>query len=49
METIFAVVFETAYVTKILFEGTKMECKAYIRLNPEFCDDYVFVQELECV
>jgi hypothetical protein len=49
METIFAVVFETGYVTKILFEGTKSECQAFINDNPEMCSTYTFVQELELV
>lgn len=46
----FAVVYETAYVTKILFQGTLKECKAYMRLYPEMCaDGFAFVQELETV
>lgn len=49
METIFAVVFETGYTTKILFEGTKRECQAFMRMNPEFCSTFTFVQELELV
>lgn len=49
MLTKFAVVFETAYVTKILFEGTMQECKKFIAENPEMCSDYAFVQELELV
>ena len=49
METVFAVVYETAYVTKILFRGTKRECQMYMRMNPEFCSTFTFVQELELV
>jgi hypothetical protein len=49
METVFAVVFETNYSTKILFTGTKRECQMYIRMNPEMCSTYTFVQELELV
>jgi len=45
----YAVIFEDNYQTKILFQGSKKECQVYIRLNPEFCDSYVFVQELETV
>ena len=46
----FAVVYETAYVTKVLFTGTLKECKVYIHLNPEMCaDGFTFVQELENV
>ena len=46
----FAVVFETAYVTKVLFTGTLKECKVYMNLNPEMCaDGNTFVQELETV
>ena len=49
MNTVFAVVYETAYVTKILFEGTSRQCGDFIRANPEICGDYAFVQELEVV
>ena len=49
MEQVFAVVFETAYVTKILFRGTKRECSIFIKMNRELCGDDVFVQELELV
>lgn len=49
METIFAVVFETNYSTKILFQGTKRECQIFMRMNPEFCSTYTFIQELELV
>ena len=45
----FAVVFETDYSTKILFEGTMKECKQYMKDNPEMCADFCFVQELELV
>lgn len=45
----FAVVFETAYSTKVLFEGSKNECKQYIKDYPEMCADFCFIQELECV
>lgn len=49
METVFAVIFETGYKTKILFEGTKRECQIYMKLNPEMCSTYTFIQELESV
>ena len=46
----FAVVYETAYKTEILFQGTLKECKVYMRMNPEMCaDGNAFVQELENV
>ncbi len=46
----FAVVFETAYETKILFRGSLQECKVFMKLNPEMCaDGFAFVQELELV
>lgn len=49
MESVFAVVFETEFVTKVLFQGTKEQCKQFIRKNSEMCDSCVFVQELELV
>jgi len=47
MKNEFAVVFESAYSTKILFTGTKAECKAFMRANAEMCSTYTFIQELE--
>lgn len=49
LDTEFAVVFETDYKTKVLFKGTKQECKDYMRLNPEMCSTFTFLQELELV
>lgn len=46
-ESIFAVVFESAYKTAVLFQGSKSECKKYLRDNPEMCSTYTFLQELE--
>lgn len=43
----FAVIFETAYVTKTMFTGTLTECKQFMRTNKHICGDDVFVQELE--
>ena len=43
----FAVIFETGYSTKILYTGTKDECKVFITMNPEMCSTYTFVQELD--
>lgn len=45
----FAVVFETSYCTKILFQGSKRECQMFMKLNAEQCDTYCFIQELELV
>lgn len=47
----FAVIFETAYVTKTMFTGTMSECKQFVRNNKHLYGDDVFVQELpeECV
>jgi hypothetical protein len=47
----FAVIFETACVSKVLFTGTMAECKQFCRDNKHICGDDVFVQELdeECV
>lgn len=49
MDSIFAVVFETAYVTKVLFQGTKRECQIFMKMNVVAGDDYTFIQELEMV
>lgn len=43
----YAVIFETEYQTRILFEGTYDQCVQYRIDNPEICDDCTFVQELE--
>jgi hypothetical protein len=48
-DTEFAVVFETDYSTKILFQGTKEQCKEFMKMNPEMCSTYTFLQELELV
>ena len=47
MGTEYAVVYEGAYCTKVLFQGTKQECIEYFLDNPEICGTYVFIQELE--
>jgi hypothetical protein len=43
----FAVIFETAYVTKILFTGTMAQCKVFMQNNKYVCGDDAFVQEME--
>jgi hypothetical protein len=43
----FAVIFETDYVTRILFEGTKFECIAFMEENSVLCDECTFIQEME--
>lgn len=43
----FAVVYETPFKTKILFEGTHDECVDFQKKNPELCSTYSFIQELE--
>jgi hypothetical protein len=43
----FAVIFETDYVTRILFEGTKFECIQFMEAAPILCDDCTFIQEME--
>jgi len=43
----FAVIFETSYVTKILYTGTMGQCKAFMQNNRYECGDDAFVQEVE--
>ena len=43
----YAVIFETEYVTRIIFEGTKYECIQFMEANPMICDECTFIQELE--
>jgi hypothetical protein len=43
----FAVIFETAYVTKILYTGTMDQCKQFMQANKYMCGDDAFVQEVE--
>lgn len=45
----YAVIFETEYVTRILFDGTFDECEDFFIANPEFCDECAFIQEIEVV
>ena len=43
----FAVIFETGYSTKILFSGSKEDCKTFMKLNPEQTSSYCFIQEID--
>lgn len=45
----YGVIFETDYVTRILFEGKFEECEKFFLENPLFCDECTFIQELEVV
>jgi hypothetical protein len=31
----------------VLFTGTKKECQTYMRMNPEICSTFTFLQELD--
>lgn len=47
-EAEFAVVLDSDYKPVVLFTGTKAECRKFMRDNPERCDSFVFIQEMEC-